>query len=64
MSICIKVESAKDIPNMESWISSMYDKKVFKINIVQTRPERRERERERNEISRRKEMHEIVLRKS
>ena len=62
MSICIKVESAKDIPNMESWISSMYDKKVFKINIVQTRPERRERER--NEISRRKEMHEIVLRKS
>ena len=46
MSICIKVESAKDIPNMESWISSMYDKKVFKINIVQTRPERRERERE------------------
>ena len=46
MSICFKVESAKDIPNMESWISSMYDKKVFKINIVQTRPERRERERE------------------
>ena len=43
MSICFKVESAKDIPNMESWISSMYDKKVFKINIVQTRPERRER---------------------
>ena len=62
MSICIKVESAKDIPNMESWISSMYDKKVFKINIVQTRPERRERER--NEISRRKEMREIVLRKN
>ena len=62
MSICIEVEYAKDIPNMKSWISSMYDKKVFKINIVQTRPERRERER--NEILRRKEMHEIVLRKN
>ena len=29
----LKVEEAKDIPNMESWISSMYDKKVTKTEI-------------------------------
>ena len=30
--LALQVEAARDIPNMESWISGLYDKKVF-VNI-------------------------------